>query len=94
VPGYTDQLFAFARWSEDEKLVIISNFAESKTGPFPLRLPTKLAIDWGFKNDGSYPLSDALGGGNATLVIEDGQAMIRVKLEPLQSMILQLPRGE
>ncbi len=91
-PGYTDQQFAFARWSQDEKLVVISNFSSEEVATFPLRLPTKLAIDWGFSNDGSYALTDALGGGNATLVVRDGQAMIDIALKPLQSMILQLPR--
>jgi len=90
VPGYTNKLFAFARWSDKEKLVIVSNFSSAETGTFPLRLPSDLAVEWGLQ-DGSYTLTDALGGRNVTLVVHGGQAMIDMALTPLQSMILQLP---
>ncbi|SDE10282.1 alpha-amylase family glycosyl hydrolase [Kordiimonas lacus] len=93
VPGYTDQLFAFARWSGAEKLLVIANFSDTDTANLPLLLPSDLVANWGL-TDGTHRLGDQLGGGDAMLVVQDSQAMIDLTLEPLQSMILQLPRGE
>jgi len=88
--NYTDKVLSFARWSDDEKLVIVSNFDADKSYEFELKIPEELIKSWNLE-DGSYPLSDQLYGNyNAELKVENQQGSISIKMERLESFILKI----
>jgi hypothetical protein len=88
--NYTDKVLSFARWSDDEKLVIISNFEAEKSYEFELKIPEELIKSWNLE-DGSYPLSDELYGNySSELKVENQQGSISIKMEPLESFILKI----
>jgi glycosidase len=88
--NYTDKVLSFARWSDDEKLVIISNFEAEKSYEFELKLPEDLIKSWNLE-DGSYSISDQLYGNySSELKVENQQGSISIKMEPLESFILKI----
>ncbi len=89
--GYDDRLFSFARWSPNEKMVVITNFSPDSTYNFRLRLPEELLGEWEFE-DGSYELNDALHPEvSVTLMVSDGQGFMEVSLPPLHARIFRYP---
>lgn len=89
--GYTDRLYAFARWSEKQELVILSNFSSETGFSGSLYIPASLIQAWGLK-EGNYPLKNELeGSGGFTLQVTNGTGKISVSLQPLESLILSLP---
>lgn len=88
--NYSDKVLSYARWSEDEKLVIVSNFEADKDYDFQLKIPTELIASWELK-DGNYAVSDQLYEKfSSELKVENGRGSIQIKLDPLQSYILKL----
>ncbi len=87
--SYGDKVFSFARWSADEKLLILSNFNSEESQAFRMQLPADLMQQWQVKN-GTYELTDQLYGSTNELVVEDGTGFVKVALEPLQSFIYRL----
>jgi len=88
--NYTDKVLSFARWSDDEKLVIVSNFEAERSYEFELKIPEELIRSWNLE-DGSYPLSDQLYGNYSTeLKVENQQGSISIKMGPLESFILKI----
>ncbi|MBK5192488.1 MAG: alpha amylase C-terminal domain-containing protein [Flavobacteriaceae bacterium] len=88
--NYTDKILSFARWSDDEKLVIVSNFEAENSFEFELKIPEELIKSWNLE-DGSYPLSDQLYGNySSELKVENQQGSISIKMEPLESFILKI----
>ncbi len=87
---YNDKVLSFARWTENEKLIVIANFnAENKYG-FELQLPEDLVKKLELKN-GEYQVNDQLYGKyTSTLKVENGKAEVRLDVEPLQSFILKI----
>jgi len=87
---YTDKVLSFARWSDDEKLVIVSNFDAEKSYEFELKIPEELIKSWNLE-DGSYSLSDQLYGNySSELKVENQQGIISIKMDPLESFILKI----
>jgi len=88
--NYSDKVLSFARWSDDEKLVIVSNFEAEKSYEFQLKIPEELIKAWNLV-DGSYPLSNQLYGNySSELKVENQQGSISIKMEPLESFILKI----
>ncbi len=87
--GYDGQLFSFARWSTEQKLLIVSNFSATDTKRFTLAIPASLIADWHLR-DGNYRLKDRLGGKNASADITNTSGSVLLELAPLQSVILEL----
>jgi glycosidase len=87
---YNDQVLSFVRWSEDEQLIIVSNFNPENTYGFELQLPQNIIEAWQLKN-GTYKFQDVLYNNyNSTLLVENDQAKIRIDIKPLESFILKL----
>jgi len=78
--------YAFARWSENEKLIIGANFDWENDLLGYLNLSRELTQEWGLK-DGSYELVDQLGDASASLEVKDGYGYITFKLDKLESGI-------
>jgi glycosidase len=88
--GYTDKLFSFVRWSDRQKLVIVSSFDPDQSHEFNLLLPTEIIQAWNLKK-GSHMLTDHLNAANKfQLMVENGSGKIKLKLKPLESVILEV----
>ena len=86
---YDDRLFSFARWSESERLIVVSNFSADRTYAPDLELPPSLQQRWRLES-GSYTYRDVLSDAVATLVVADGRAAFTgLALRPYESMILR-----
>ncbi len=86
---YGDKIFSFVRWSNDERLIIVSNFLADQSQSFELLITSALIKKWNLK-DGEYPISDALFGSSNKMKVEDGIGHIQIKLDPLESFIYQV----
>jgi len=88
--NYTDKVLSFARWSDDEKLIVVSNFDANSSLSFELELPENLVTTWNLK-DGTYQFKDVLYQNYASeLIVSNGKARIKIQLQPLESFILKL----
>src|SRR5690606_9305584 len=54
-PAYSPQLFAFARWSVQQRLVIVVNFSAEMAFELQLRISSILVQEWELQ-DGAYSL--------------------------------------
>jgi hypothetical protein len=87
--NYNNKVLSFARWSEDEKVLVTSNFDDRQAYSFNLKLPSEVIDEWHLE-DGVYQLQEMLYGGQTyTLRVEGGSGSVDLKLEPLGSLILQ-----
>jgi glycosidase len=87
---YNDKVLSFVRWSEDEQLIIISNFNADNTYGFELQIPEDLIEKLGLE-DGEYKVEDQLYNQyNSTLKVMEGKAEVRIDIAPLQSFILKI----
>lgn len=87
--NYDHRVLSFVRWSEDEKLIVISNFDAHKEYSFELKIPNEIIQKWNVKN-GKFDLKDALYGQESSLIVEDGVGKIHVVINPLNSFIFEL----
>lgn len=88
-PGYNELLYSYVRWSESQKLIVVSNFSSEKT-VFNLKIPSDIILKWNLK-DGDYQLNDQLY--NKSLVqlkVENGVGVARIEIVPLESFIYEL----
>jgi glycosidase len=85
-PGYTDKLFSFVRWSNEEKLLILSNFEENPHS-FQLKIDTETIKKLNLKN-GSYKLTDKLSGKGGMELVVNETGLVEIKMAALESMIL------
>jgi len=89
---YIDRLFSFARWSDEQKLLIIASFDPEKEHSIELLIPTTIVKAWNLK-DGSYVLNDQLNPGNKfQMQIANQVGKVKLGLEPLESLILEVNR--
>ncbi|MEM6232040.1 alpha-amylase family protein [Shewanella scandinavica] len=94
--GYDDSTFAFARFEaisgtskQTQKLIIVSNFSQTKSKTLQLKLPKELIRQWQLK-DGVFPLMDLLEDHAAKLVIKEAEGLVQMQLAPLSSAIFEL----
>lgn len=87
---YNDKLLSFVRWSDDEKLIVVSNFNADNTYGFELQLPKDLVAKLQLE-DGEYEVSDQLYNQYSSMLkVEEGKAKIRIDVNPLESFILKI----
>ncbi|SDQ07527.1 alpha-amylase family glycosyl hydrolase [Flagellimonas zhangzhouensis] len=88
--NYDHRVLSYVRWSDEEKLIIVSNFDAQKNYAFDLKLPEDVVSKWNLM-DGDYRLMDELyGEEKPELHIKEGKGQFKVKLEPLQSYIFSV----
>ncbi|WP_405247953.1 alpha-amylase family glycosyl hydrolase [Cellulophaga sp. Asnod2-G02] len=89
--GYDHRVFTFCRWSDDEKLIIVTNFDKEKTYDFTLKVPEFMIEKWKLSS-GIFPMEDQLyHNSNPELKVTDtkiGEFSIQIK--PLESFIFKL----
>ncbi|MBT8271172.1 MAG: alpha-amylase [Flavobacteriaceae bacterium] len=88
--GYYEKVLSYARWQEDERLIILANFSPETIQQFDLKLPPDLIKTWNLKS-GIYELPDQLYNTYSTKLIVDGDsAEAAIQLNPLESVILKI----
>ncbi|SDE93522.1 alpha-amylase family glycosyl hydrolase [Cellulophaga baltica] len=89
--GYDHRVFSFCRWSDDEKLIIVTNFDKEKTYDLTLKVPEFMIEKWKLSS-GTFPMEDQLyHDSNPELKVTDtkrGEFSIQIK--PLESFIFKL----
>ena len=89
---YNEKVLSFVRWTDEEQLIIISNFSSENSYGFDLGLPENIIQKWNLK-DGEYPLEDQLYKKySSKLVVKNTQAKVRIDLKPLESFILKIQK--
>ncbi|MBS2099438.1 alpha-amylase family glycosyl hydrolase [Carboxylicivirga linearis] len=86
--GYDSKVFSFARWSEDEHLIVVSNF-DVQTKSFDLQIPSELIGEWDLP-DSFYIMTDQLYGSESELEVTESKGIINVELDPLESLVLRI----
>ena len=88
--GYNYKVLSFARWSAQEKLVIVSNFDAENSCEFELKIPEALIAKWNIP-DGSYQMKDQLYETFETsMIVKNNNGSISIKLDQLASLILKI----
>lgn len=89
--AYSEQQLAFARYSDTQKLIVVSHFNAEQGTEFALTLPAELIAKWQLA-DGKYGLHEQLTGSSNELVVVNGEGRIAVTLAPLGSVVYQVVR--
>lgn len=88
--GYDFGLYSFVRWSEEEKLVIVTNFNQNTPVQCDVMIPADVVKKMNLK-DGKYKLKDQLYGKSTTeLTVENGIGKFVVKISPNESFIFKI----
>ncbi|WP_166382236.1 alpha-amylase family glycosyl hydrolase [Polaribacter sp. 11A2H] len=87
---YNERVLSFVRWSDHEKLIVVSNFNANDTYGFELGLPQDIIEKWNLKDD-EYQVEDQLYKEYSSILkVENGEARVRIDLKPLESFILNV----
>ncbi|WP_255462763.1 alpha-amylase family glycosyl hydrolase [Galbibacter sp. BG1] len=87
--NYNHRVFSFVRFTENEKLIVVSNFDTDVSHEFELQIPSEIITKWSLENE-KYPLKDLLYGSESELTLRNGKGFVKITLAPLQSFIFEL----
>ncbi|MCL6461210.1 MAG: alpha-amylase [Flavobacterium micromati] len=88
--AYDAGIYAFMRWSNDQKLIVVTNFSWLTVSVFELKIPSDIITQWNLK-DGTYTLTDQIYKNNSVkLEVLNGEGKAKIKIEPSESFIYQL----
>lgn len=91
--GYTEQQLSFARWDQQQQLIIVSNFS-SQAVSFQLQLPHALLQQWQTLRPGSQPgnwqLTEVWTGQHYPLQLTRQNTSVSLSLAPQESVVLEL----
>lgn len=91
-PDYPSSLFAFARWSEQQSLLILVNFSTERSAKLRLMISPEVVQGLGL-DEGVYEMQDQLSDGAATrLILQQNEGEAAVELGPLGSRIYEVIR--
>jgi glycosidase len=88
--GYDPGIYAFTRWSDTQKLIVVTNFSWLTTSNFELKIPSDIIQKWNLK-DGNYTAADQLYHENSIqLQVLNGEGKAQITIAPSESFIYQL----
>ncbi|TDD77440.1 alpha-amylase family protein [Flavobacterium caseinilyticum] len=88
--GYDSGIYAFTRWSDTQKLIVVTNFSWLTTSNFELKIPSDIIQKWNLK-DGNYTITDQLYHKSAVkLQVLNGEGKAQITIAPSESFIYQL----
>ena len=88
--GYDEGIYAYTRWSDSQKLIVVTNFSGLTTSTFELKIPADIIQKWNLK-DGTYTITDQLyQKSSVQLRVENGEGKVQITIEPSESFIYQL----
>ena len=83
-------VFSFARWSNTEKLIIVTNFDTEKAYNLNIELPSSLLKKWSLENSDYILTNQLYKKEESILSVKENRADFKVKLKPLQSFIFKV----
>lgn len=86
---YNHHVLSYVRWSDSEKLIVVSNFDANDRFGFELKIPEDIVQKWKL-SEGDHLIKDVLYGSERTLKVENGRGEVRVDINPLESFIFKL----
>ena len=88
--GFDPGIYAYTRWSDSQKLIIVTNFSWLTTSNFELKIPADIIQKWNLK-DGTYTITDQLyHKSSVQLRVENGEGKVQISIAPSESFIYQL----
>ena len=88
--GFDPGIYAFTRWSDTQKLIVITNFSWLTTSTFELKIPSDIIKKWNLK-DGNYTITDQLyNNSKIQMQVVNGAGKAQIKMAPSESFIYQL----
>ena len=88
--NYNHRVLSYVRWSENEKLLIVSNFDAYDNYSFQLKIPNDIIAKWGLV-DGTYKFEEQLyPGEEVNLQVTNGLGKVQIQIQPLESFVFQL----
>lgn len=92
-PDYPSCIFAFARWSEQQSLLILVNFSTERSAKLNLKISPEVVQGLDLR-EGIYGLQDKLGDAPATrLVLKENEGEAAIELGPLESRIYEVVKA-
>jgi glycosidase len=86
--GYGNKIFSFLRWTDQERLLVITNFDSESPSEFELKIPPELLHKLKLKI-GLYNLRDVLGSTKQfELLVTDTSSGVMIRIEANESFIL------
>ncbi|WP_332912151.1 alpha amylase C-terminal domain-containing protein [Algoriphagus boritolerans] len=87
---YTDKVFAFARWDESQKLIVVTNFDQLKSVKTTLKLSPELLKAWNLQV-GEREIQEVMFGKKKTkLRVTESDAEIDLDFGPLESAVFEI----
>ena len=88
--GYEPGIYSYVRWSDAQKLIVVTNFSWITTSNFQLKVPADVIAKMGIK-DGHYDLTDQLYGQSIVkLHVHGGVGAVQVSIKPSESFIFEV----
>ncbi|WP_291098106.1 MULTISPECIES: alpha-amylase family protein [unclassified Flavobacterium] len=88
--GYDAGIYAYTRWSDSQKLIIVTNFSWNTISNFELKIHSDIIQKWNLK-DGTYIITDQLYHKNSVqLQVVNGEGKVQISIAPSESFIYQL----
>jgi oligosaccharide 4-alpha-D-glucosyltransferase len=93
LPTVNEHVFAFARWNNDEKLIVISNFDAEQEQELVVEVAPEAIAALGLEA-GRWELEEQLyGSHNSAITVDHGVGKIHVRLAPLESVVYRVAGG-
>jgi hypothetical protein len=89
-PEYDERLFSFVRWTNDERLIVVSNFSDINSYELTIAVPQEIVTEWQL-GPSRYELEELLSGASASeLLVDAGTGLLHVELAPLGSVVYRV----
>lgn len=89
-PDYTNKTFAFARWDDSQKLIVVTNFDEFKSVKTTLKLSPELLKAWNLEI-GEQEIKEVMfGKKKTTLRVTESGAEIELDFGPWESAAFEV----
>ena len=88
--GYDSGIYSFVRYSNEQKLIVITNFSWLTKSTFELKLSKEIIEKWKLK-DGKYNLKEQLYGKTKSfLKVVNGEGIVNIIIEPSESLVFEI----
>lgn len=88
--NYPQEVYAFVRFNEKQRLIVVCNFSNTKSSFFELKIPSEVIKDMKLA-DGSYVIKDQLyGKSTIKLNVANGEGKIGITIAPSESFVYQI----
>ncbi|BFM10081.1 alpha-amylase family protein [Simiduia litorea] len=87
--NYPEKLFSFARWNDQQTILVVSNFANTPAKDVQISIAPDIVAQWQLK-DGDYTASDLLSDNHWVIQVDGGSATAKLDLTAVGSAILHI----